>query len=44
MTAEEYLAYLITVAHTDTSIGVQAAELELLQKLIAEGKTGVYVP
>lgn len=44
MTAEEYLAYLITVAQSDTSIGVQVAELELLAKLMKEGKTGVYVP
>ena len=44
MTAEEYLTYLIAVAKSDSSIGVQATELEFLQKLITEGKTGVYVP
>lgn len=44
MTAEEYLDYLIMVAKSDSEIGVQAGELELLKKLITEGKTGVYVP
>jgi hypothetical protein len=42
MTAEEYIAYLITVAESGSSVGVQASELKLLQKLIIEGKTGVY--
>jgi hypothetical protein len=44
MTAEEYLDYLISVARGGSEIGVQAAELELLKKLIKEGKTGVFVP
>ena len=44
MTAEEYLNYLITVAESDSTIGVQASELRFLAKLIKEGKTRVYVP
>lgn len=44
MTAEEYLTYLISVAKSGSALGVQVSELELLAKLMREGKTGVYVP
>lgn len=42
MTANEYLEYLIAAAQSD--IRVQAHELGLLRRLIAEEKTGVYTP
>jgi hypothetical protein len=44
MTAEEYLNYLITVAKSNTSTGVQAAELELLLKMMHDDRTGKYTP
>lgn len=42
MTAEEYLTHLIEIAVIPGA--VQQSHLELLQRLIKEGQTGVYVP
>lgn len=42
MTAEEYINYLIRVA--SSGMVITSHQLELLAKLMKEGKTGVYVP
>lgn len=44
MNAEEYLNYLINVAKSNTTVGVQAAELELLLKMMHDDRTGEYTP